>query len=107
MEETTLEELTKWYADQYMGGYTSSLVGEGSWNSFDLDIDNLLSKQDQMDYIKELTSIVSADFYSKYTPMQISDNPDLTYEYYYAMVESTNETKLRALHKAHTLRTSK
>ena len=103
--ELTLEELQQWYIDTYVEGNAHLFIREGDgWKMFYLDIDNLLTRQQQMDYIQQLTSIVSTEFYAKYTQEQVAANPDLTYDYYYSMVEATDETKLRALHQAYTIR---
>ena len=99
--ELTLDELYSWYKETYFKDNTTLWIfGDNVWRLIDLQIDKVLTRQQQIDYIKELSSMVSLEFYAKFTTDQVADNPDLTYDFYYDMVEASNETKLKALHSA-------
>lgn len=99
--ELTLNELYEWYKETYFDGKSIMWTfDDDQWRLVDLRIDEVLTRQQQMDYIKELSSMVSIAFYNRFTPEQVSGNPDLTYDFYYDMVEASNETKLKALHSA-------
>lgn len=99
MDELSLEELNLWYAKNFLNDE------DPSWaNGVELNLSETLSDEQRLGYTKQLTSVIGDDFYSKHSQEAIAADPDLTYHYYWAIAEASNEQKLRALYQSELIR---